>query len=160
MHGRPILAPLLLVSALAACVPQPPGRVPSSEPGAALGTPAPTAVPTPPGPTPTLSFIRPTPTPEPTFAVYTVKRGDTLVGIARRFKTSGRSIAYWNRVAYPSLDPDSPKYKPDRLELGWVLQLLPGQEVDPENLPTLTPKPTPTPKPGASSAAPTESPPG
>ena len=52
--------------------------------------------------------------PEPTFALYTVKRGDTLVGIAKRFKTDGRSIAYWNRVTYPSLDPDSTKYQPDR----------------------------------------------
>ena len=110
-------------------------------------------------PRPSRSY-RPTPTPEPTFALYTVARGDTLVRIAKRFKTSGRSIAYWNRVTYPSLDPDSPKYQPDRLEVGWVLQLLPGQEVDPEALPTLTPKPTPKPTPGPPSAAPTASPPG
>ncbi len=93
----------------------------------------PTAVADPDRPTPSPRSYRPTPTPEPTFALYTVKRGDTLVRIAKRFKTSGRSIAYWNRVTYPSLDPDSPKYQPDRLELGWVLQLLPGQEVDPED---------------------------
>lgn len=160
MRGRLLLVPLPLVIALVACVPDPPGRVPASGPDAALGSPVPTAVPTPPGPTPTVSFYRPTPTPEPTFMLYTVKRGDTLVGIARRFKTSGRSIAYWNRVTYPSLDPDSSKYQPDRLELGWVLQLLPGQEVDPEELPTLTPKPTPKPTPGPPSAAPTASPPG
>ena len=160
MRGPLLLAPLPLVIALVACVPEPPGRVPGSEPGAGLGTPAPTAVPTPPGPTPTVTFVRPTPTPEPTFALYTVARGDTLVRIAKRFKTSGRSIAYWNRVTYPSLDPDSPKYQPDRLEVGWVLQLLPGQEVDPEALPTLTPKPTPKPTPGPPSSAPTASPPG
>ncbi len=63
-------------------------------------------------------------------------------------------------MTYPSLDPDSPKYQPDRLEVGWVLQLLPGREVDPEELPTLTPKPTPKPTPGPPSAAPTASPPG
>jgi LysM domain len=156
MRVRPIHAPWLLAIALVACVPIPPGRAPASGPGAAFGTPAPTGVPTPPGPTPTLSFIRPTPTPEPTFAVYTVGRGDTLVGIAKRFKTSGRSIAYWNRVTYPSLDPESSKYQPDRLEVGWILLLLPGDEVDPENLPTLTPKPTP----GPASPAPSGSPPG
>jgi Tfp pilus assembly protein FimV len=160
MRGHLFLVPLPLVIVLVACVPDPPGRVPASGPDAGLGSPAPTAVPTPPGPTPTVSFYRPTPTPEPTFALYTVKRGDTLVAIARRFKTSGRSIAYWNRVTYPSLDPDSSKYQPDRLEVGWVLQLLPGQEVDPEELPTLTPKPTPTPRSAPPSAAPTASPPG
>ena len=160
MRGHLFLVPLPLVIVLVACVPDPPGRVPASGPDAGVGTPGPTAVPTPPGPTPTVSFYRPTPTTAPTFALYTVKRGDTLVAIARRFKTSGRSIAYWNRVTYPSLDPDSSKYQPDRLEVGWVLQLLPGQEVDPEELPTLTPKPTPRPTPGPPSAAPTASPAG
>ncbi len=160
MRVRTFHAPLFVALALLGCVPNPPGQAPASGTDAALETPAPTAVPTPPGPTPTLSFIRPTPTPEPTFAVYTVARGDTLVGIARRFHTSGRSIAYWNRVTYPSLDPESAKYQPDRLEVGWTLLLLPGEEVDPENLPTLTPKPTPKPTPGPPSAPPTASPPG
>jgi hypothetical protein len=134
----------MLLVLVAACVPTPANRLsPSPEGSAAPGEPTP--VPTPAGPTPTPSFVRPTPTPGPTFATYTVKPGDTLVRIARRFGTSGRSIAYWNRNTYPSLDPDSPKYQPDRLEVGWVLQLLPNQEVDPEALPELTPKPTPRP---------------
>ena len=81
---------------------------------ASAATATPTPEPTPAGPTPTPSFVRPTPTPDADLRAYTVKRGDTLVGIAKRFRTSGRSIAYWNRVTYPSLDPESPKYQPDR----------------------------------------------
>jgi nucleoid-associated protein YgaU len=96
--------------------------------------------------------VRPTATPGPTFALYTVKKGDTLVRIAKKFKTDGRSIAYWNRVTYPSLDPDSPKYKPDRIEVGWVLMILPNEVVDPEALPELTPQPTPRPTPPPPSA--------
>ena len=143
MRVRWLLAAMLLV-VVAACVPNPANRQsPSPDGSAAAGEPTP--VPTPAGPTPTPSFVRPTPTPGPTFATYTVKPGDTLVRIAKRFGTSGRSIAYWNRNTYPSLDPDSPKYQPDRLEVGWVLQLLPNQEVDPEALPELTPRPTPRP---------------
>ncbi len=143
MRVRRLLSAMLLV-VVAACVPTPANRLsPSPDGSAAAGEPTP--VPTPAGPTPTPSFVRPTPTPGPTFATYTVKAGDTLVRIAKRFGTSGRSIAYWNRNTYPSLDPDSPKYQPDRLEVGWVLQLLPNQEVDPEALPELTPRPTPRP---------------
>ena len=82
----------------------------------------PTPTVTPEGPTPTPAFIRPTPTPGPSFATYKVKKGDTISSIAKKFKTSVQSIAYWNRVTYPSLDPESAKYRPDRLEVGWVLQ--------------------------------------
>jgi hypothetical protein len=90
-------------------------------------TPAPTPTPTPtPVPTPTPTPAPPTPTPAPTFELYTVKRGDTLLGIAKRFKTDGRSIAYWNRATYPSLDPESAKYRPNSLQAGWVLQILRG----------------------------------
>lgn len=60
--------------------------------------------------------------------LYTVVRGDTLVGIARKHRTDGRSIAYWNRAAYPSLDPESAGYRPGLLQAGWVLQILPGGE--------------------------------
>jgi nucleoid-associated protein YgaU len=152
MRVRWLLAAMLLV-VVAACVPNPANRQsPSPDGSAAAGEPTP--VPTPAGPTPTPSFVRPTPTPGPTFATYTVKPGDTLVRIAKRFGTSGRSIAYWNRNTYPSLDPDSPKYQPDRLEVGWVLQLLPNQEVDPEALPELTPRPTPRPTLPPESASP------
>ncbi|MFL5778577.1 MAG: LysM peptidoglycan-binding domain-containing protein [Chloroflexota bacterium] len=81
------------------------------------------------------SFTRPTPTPLPTFLIYTVAPGDTLVALGQRFGTSGRSIAYWNRDRYPSLDPDSPSYSPNAIHVGWVLRILPNDEVDPENLP-------------------------
>ena len=70
----------------------------------------------------------PTPTPAPTFALYTVVRGDTLTSIAKAFGTTPRSIAYWNREAHPGLDPEAGGYDPDRLQAGWVLQILPGQE--------------------------------
>ena len=126
---------LLIAAIVVACVPEPTNRI---QPGA-TPTPIATPVPTPPGPTPTLSFIRPTPTPQPTFFSYTVVAGDSLGAIAKRFKTSGRSIAYWNRAAYPSLDPDSGSYRPDYLKVGWVLLLIPNAEVDPEELPTLPP---------------------
>ena len=43
----------------------------------------------------------------------------------------GRSIAYWNRATYPSLDPESAAYRPDLLKAGWVLQVLQGQEYVP-----------------------------
>lgn len=133
---------LLAVVALAACVPDPVGR------GGATGivtAATPTPEPTPAGPTPTPSFVRPTPTPQPTFFVYTVKRGDTLVRIAKLYGTDGRSIAYWNRIAYPSLDPDSDQYRPDYLVVGWTLDLIPNTVVDPEDLPPGPPTPSPDP---------------
>ncbi len=150
--GRRRASSLLLVAGLvaclvAACVPDPAAR---TTPSPGVATAVPTPVVTPAGPTPTPSFVRPTPTPQPTFFVYTVVSGDTLVGIARKFGTSGRSIAYWNRVTYPSLDPDSARYKPDRLDIGWMLRLIPNREVDPENLP---PGPDDTPAPSVAAIA-------
>jgi hypothetical protein len=59
--------------------------------------------------------------------LYTVVRGDTLVTIARRFDTDGRSIAYWNRDEHRSLDPESANYRPNAIQRGWVLKILPGQ---------------------------------
>jgi hypothetical protein len=95
-------------------------------------TPPPTPTPTPsPPPTPTPTPAPPTPTPGPTFVIHRVVRGDTLIRIARRYDTSPRSIAYWNRDTYPTLDPESAKYDPDGLERGWRLRLLPGQEYVP-----------------------------
>ena len=117
------LIALACLVAVAGCLPATirptPSPVPTPTPG-----PTPTPAPTPtPGP--------PTPTPAPTFMLYTVVRGDKLVLIARRFHTTGRSIAYWNRKAYPSLDPESAKYRPNLLQAGWVLQIMPGQEYAP-----------------------------
>jgi hypothetical protein len=99
--------------------------------------PLPTPTPSPAEPT----FLRPTPSPEPTFVAYTVQVGDSLNSIATRYQTTARSIAWWNRGRYPSLDPESPAYKPNRIELGWVLVVLPGQVVDELNPPTPSPAP-------------------
>ncbi len=126
----------LIAVILAACLPEPTNRIGAG----ASPTPTATPVPTPAGPTPTPSFVRPTPTPQPTFFSYTVASGDSLGAIAKRFKTSPRSIAYWNRASYPSLDPESGSYRPDYLKVGWVLVLIPNAEVDPEDLPTLPPE--------------------
>ena len=80
-------------------------------------------------------FVRPTPTPAPTFLVYTVKAGDSLNSIAHRFGTTGRSIAYWNGRAYPSLDPESGQYQPGLLKVGWTLQIVPNVTFDEQTLP-------------------------
>jgi hypothetical protein len=74
------------------------------------------------------------------------------------FRTTARSIAFWNRANHPSLDPDSPSYAPDRIQAGWNLFLVPDVELDPEDLQELAsvapsaPSPTtPSPsKPGPS----------
>ena len=137
-----ILALGMLVALIAACVPEPADRNPSSGVAAAA---TPTVRPTPAGPTPTPSFVRPTPTPMPAFIVYTVRRGDTLTRIARLNGTDGRSIAYWNRLDYPSLDPDSDSYRPDYVAVGWKLRIIPNTVVDPEDLPPGPPTPSPEP---------------
>jgi hypothetical protein len=97
------------------------------------------SMPAPTGPTPVPSFVRPTPTPVPTFLVYVVKRGDNLNTIAHRYGTTGRSIAYWNRGTYPSLDPEKPTYRPDLLKVGWSLVLIPHVVVDEQSLPQPSP---------------------
>jgi hypothetical protein len=140
--GLPAIVQLLAVAVLLiACVPDPTNR-PSSSDGAAAATPTP--IPTLAGPTPSPSFVRPTPTPQPTFMTYTVVTGDSLDKIAKRFGTTGRSIAYWNRATYPSLDPESSAYRPNYLRLGWILVLIPHMVVDPENLPSLPPAARPS----------------
>ena len=116
-------------------------------------TPGPTTHPTDvaAAPTPTLqpTLGYPTPSPAPTFLSYRVRQNDTLNSIARTYATTGRSIAWWNRGTYPSLDPESPDYRPNDIKLGWVLVLLPGTTVDDENPPSPSPPP-PTPTPAAS----------
>jgi hypothetical protein len=109
---------------------------PSHAPGVSA-TPRPTPTPVPPEAT----FARPTPSPEPTFLGYTVTAHDTLSSIATRFHTTARSIAWWNRGTYPTLDPESPGYRPSRIEVGWVLAILPGAVVDENNPPTPSPAP-------------------
>lgn len=100
-------------------------------------------------PSPAPSFVRPTPTPQPTFLVYVVAPGDTLSSIANAYATRAQSIAYWNRATYPSLDPESPRYDPNAIQVGWTLVLIPFGEVDPEDLPppAATPTPLATPSP-------------
>jgi len=88
-----------------------------------------------------------------------VKRGDSLISIARRFKTDGRSIAYWNRATYPSLDPEAAKYNPNNLQVGWVLQILRGgkwvpPEGDSETGEQYTPPPEDEDSPEPESASP------
>lgn len=116
----------------------------------------PTASPTPSGPTPPPSFVRPTPLPSPTFFVYVVRSGDSLSSIARSFSTTAFSLAVWNRDRYPTLDPESEGYDPNRIVVGWMLRLIPDAEVDEEAL--LEPTPAPSPSGGAASpSAPTPS---
>ena len=93
-----------------------------------------------------LADPRPSPSavPSPTPVAYVVATGDTLFSIARRFDTTARSIAYWNRVTYPNLDPESTDYEPDQIRIGWTLTVWPGQEVDEASPP---PGPSPTPQP-------------
>ena len=142
---RALIGILVLALLMAACVPEPANRR-ASPPGATTPTDGaifPSA--TPAGPTPSPSFIRPSPTPQPTFLAYVVVAGDSLTTIARRFGTSGRSIAYWNRAIHPSLDPDATTYEPDHVAIGWTLLLIPGKDVDPEDLPPPPPGASPGP---------------
>jgi LysM domain len=76
------------------------------------------------------SLVPPTPTPLPTFLIYVVKPSDSLLSIAKRLRTTGRSLAYWNRATYKNLDPDSPGYAPDKIQVGWKLRYLPGQQTN------------------------------
>jgi hypothetical protein len=133
-------ASLVVIGCLVAgCIPvsAPPGTLVVASPDATSAVP--TATPVPIGPSGPPSFVRPTPTPLPTFLAYTVRPGDTLSSVARRFETTARSIAFWNRAQHPSLDPDSPTYEPDRIAAGWTLLLVPGVELDPEDLPEASP---------------------
>jgi peptidoglycan/xylan/chitin deacetylase (PgdA/CDA1 family) len=98
------------------------------------------------GPTPEPTLGYPTPSPEPTFTAYVVHVGDSLNSIARAFSTTARSIAWWNRGTYPTLDPESPGYDPNDIRPGWVLVILRGATVDDENPPSPSPAP-PTPIP-------------
>lgn len=107
------------------------------------------------GPSVAPTFVRPTPSPAPTFLSYTVKSGDSLNSIARQFRTTGRSIAWWNRGTYPSLDPLSEGYDPNTIRVGWVLLLMPDTVVDDANPPSLPPGATSGPgvTPGSSPVA-------
>jgi hypothetical protein len=128
---------LLVTSCLAAgCLPPASRGVGTAAPSLGDGG-GPSAAITPGPPTPRPSIVRPTPTPAPTFAVYTVATGDNLNSIARKFGTSARSIAYWNRATYPSLDPDSSGYRPNVLKVGWILNIIPNMILTDDEAPPL-----------------------
>ena len=155
------LTVLLAGFVVAACVPDPVGR--GTPPAGSAASTAPVSAPTATAdatgaePDASPSFVRPTPRPSPTFLVYEVQSGDTLTSIARQFGTTARSIAYWNREAHPSLDPDSPTYEPGLIKIGWMLFLIPTAVVDEDELPDPTPRSTPSPTPSSTpspSAAP------
>ena len=78
----------------------------------------------------------------PTFVAYVVKSGDNLNTIAHRYGTTARSIAFWNRGTYPSLDPEAAGYRPNVVRLGWTLVLIPNVIFDEQTLPGPTPNPT------------------
>jgi nucleoid-associated protein YgaU len=135
---------ILIAAAVGGCVPETVGS--GSPAGERPLVASPTPSPLPSGPSPSPSFVRPTPTPMPTFMAYVVRRGDSLNKIAHRFATTGRSIAFWNRATYPSLDPESSRYAPNTIQVGWTLVLIPGVVFDENSLP----EPTDTPVPSAS----------
>src|SRR5438093_8552538 len=117
----------LVALVVAACGPVGIFDVPGESPGGVSPTaPPPTA-------TPRQTVTLPTLSPAPSFQLYTVRRGDTLLSIAERFRTTVLSLSYWNRERYASLDPDAPGYAPGRIETGWLIQLIPGTEADPED---------------------------
>jgi len=131
----------------------------SGEPAAGGASAAGTAtrVPGPSGPTPLPSFVPPTPTPQPTFLAYRVARGDSLDSIAHRFGTTARSIAFWNRATYRTLDPESAGYRPGLLQVGWTLLVIPNAVFDEQDLPEpsdlIGPQPSPTPSDDDASAS-------
>jgi hypothetical protein len=154
------LVGMLVVTAVAACVPTPTNQATPADggtaqpPGTTAAAPvASTAASPAAGSSATPSFVRPTPNPSPTFLVYEVRVGDSLLSIARLFGTTGRSIAYWNRERYPSLDPDSATYEPDRIKVGWTLLLIPTEVVTEDELPDPTPTPTPPASPEAAASS-------
>ncbi len=139
-----ILVAILLAILLAACDLSPLPVPTATSPQPTTGSTAPGASTGGSTPVPRPSFTRPTPTPEPSPLAYAVVAGDTLTSIARRFGTTARSIAFWNRATYPSLDPLSPTYEPDRIEVGWTLSIVPGVVVDEQDLPAPSPTPVPS----------------
>jgi hypothetical protein len=125
-----------LVVMLVGCLPESAGPAPSSGDRLPPATQMPSPVST--GPTLSPSFVRPTPTPMPSFFSYVVAPGDSLNSIAHRFKTTARSIAFWNRGTYRTLDPDSSRYAPNSIKVGWTLVLIPGVVFDENDLPEPT----------------------
>jgi hypothetical protein len=106
----------------------------------------------PPTPTPRRTVSLPDLTPAPSFTLYAVRSGDSLLAIARRFRTTALSLSYWNRDRYPSLDPDAATYRPNRIEVGWRLRVIPGIEADPEDFLPAPPSESPIASPNPSTS--------
>ena len=151
-HLRPGIASaasFLALLLVMACVPQPAGRRTPPPIAASAVVTQPPASASPPSPSPSLTFSRPSATPRPTFLAYRVRSGDTITSIARKHDTTERSIGYWNRDEHPTLDPESSRYNPNDIRVGWTLLLIPGVEVDPDEI---TPPPTKAPSSPSGSA--------
>src|SRR5262245_30548512 len=138
---------------VSACVPHPPGRPTPQPPATAPPTSAPPATVSAASPSPSQTFSRPTLTPQPSFLTYRVRTGDTITKIAKDHGTTERSIGYWNREKYPSLDPESSKYNPNNIRVGWRLLIIPNVEVHPDRAPDPPPSPTATTPPSGTPAA-------
>ena len=139
----------LLVAACQLALPSPSATIVPSPFGSASPSATPTA---PPSASPT-SSTTPPPSASPTaspFTSYTVQTGDTLFRIAAAHATTWQSIVFWNKDAYPGLDPDDASYDPAHIEVGWVLAIQPGVVVPYEPGPGATPRPTVEPTPIAS----------
>jgi hypothetical protein len=141
---RAVLTVVLLAVVAAGCLPEAAGPGRSGDGGTTQAVRTPTPPPAPTGLSPSPSFVRPTPTPMPPFETHVVARGESLNSIAHQFGTTARSIAFWNRTTYPSLDPESSRYAPNSIRIGWKLVLIPGVVFDENSLPDATDTPEPT----------------
>lgn len=131
-----LAAVVLIATVTVGCLPS--GTRGSGPIGGESGNPgqaAPSATPIPGSPTLRPPIVPPTPTPAPTFFVHTVTSGESLNTIAHQFGTTARSIAFWNRATYPSLDPDSATYRPGLVKIGWTLFLIPNDVVNEDDIP-------------------------
>ncbi len=134
-------AALCLVAAAVAGCAAPVGSTLAAPPASAPGVAQPS-----PSPAPGIDRpFRPTPGPAPTMTIYVVRAGDTLAALADRFGTTVESLSYWNRARYPSLDPESGAYAPNRIEAGWRLGYISNEVVDTGNLPPAAASSTPAP---------------
>ena len=124
---------LLLALAIGGCTPN------ATSVPTAIPSPKPTATPTPvvltpyasPTATPTATAPKstPSPTPSPTPYIYTVKKGDTLLGIALKLGVTLKSL----KEANPGINPTA-------LSVGTKL-IVPYNEENPAALPSPTPVP-------------------
>jgi hypothetical protein len=160
MRSRALLVAIVAASLLlSGCFGSAPTATPSPSPSAVptastapTASPSPTSTPTaspsPAATAPATASPTPLPTPTPSALVtYTVRAGDTLGTIAAAHATTWQSLVYWNREAYPSLDPEHETYDPNHLSIGWTLRLQPGVVVDYAAplpvVPTAAPAPSP-----------------